>query len=38
MELIKAPNEFLEKQVAPFNFDTMDADKISKEMIEMMLV
>ena len=37
MELIKAPNEFLEKQVAPFNFDTMDADKISKEMIEMML-
>ena len=37
MELIKAPNEFLEKQVVPFNFDTMDADKISKEMIEMML-
>ena len=37
MELIKAPNEFLEKQVAPFNFDTMDADKISKGMIEMML-
>ena len=37
MELIKAPNEFLEKQVAPFNFDTMDADKISKEMIQMML-
>ena len=37
MELIKAPNEFLEKQVAPFDFDTMDADKISKEMIEMML-
>ena len=37
MELIKAPNEFLEKQVVPFNFDTMDADKISKEMIQMML-
>ena len=37
MELIKAPNEFLEKQVVQFNFDTMDADKISKEMIEMML-
>ena len=37
MELIKAPNEFLEKQVVPFNFDTMDADKISKQMIEMML-
>ena len=37
MELIKAPNDFLEKKVQPFDFATMDAEKISKEMVEMML-
>ena len=29
MELIKAPNEFLEKIVQPFDFATLDAEKIS---------
>ena len=28
MELIKAPNEFLEKQVKPFDFENMDAGKM----------
>ena len=37
MELIKAPNEFLEKQVKPFDFENMDAEKISKDMIDTML-
>ena len=37
MELIKAPNSFLEKKVQPFDFATLDADKISKEMVELML-
>ena len=37
MELIKAPNEFLEKQVKHFDFENMDAEKISKDMIDTML-
>ena len=37
MELIKAPNEFLEKQVKPFDFENMDAEKISKDMVDTML-
>ncbi|HBY68956.1 MAG TPA: hypothetical protein DEG69_15165, partial [Flavobacteriaceae bacterium] len=37
MELIKAPNEFLEKQVKPFDFENMDAGKISNDMVETML-
>ena len=37
MELIKAPNEFLEKQVKPFDFKNMDAEKISKDMVDTML-
>ena len=37
MELIKAPNEFLEKQVKPFDFENMDAEKISKDMIDTMV-
>ena len=37
MELIKAPNEFLEKQVKPFDFENMDSEKISKDMIDTML-
>ena len=36
MELIKAPNEFLEKQVKPFDFEKHDAKKISEEMISIM--
>ena len=37
MELIKAPNEFLEKQVKPFDFENMDAGQISNDMVETML-
>ena len=37
MELIKAPNEFSEKQVKPFDFENMDAEKISKDMVDTML-
>ena len=37
MELIKAPNEFLEKQVKPFDFENMAAEKISKDMVDTML-
>ena len=37
MELIKAPNEFLEKQVKPFDFEKMDAAQISNDMVETML-
>ena len=37
MELIKAPNEFLEKKVQPFDFATLDAEKISKDMVDTML-
>ena len=37
MELIKAPNEFLEKQVKPFDLENMDAEKISKDMVDTML-
>jgi peptide deformylase len=37
MELIKAPNEWLEKQVDPFDFDSLDAKEIEKEMIDIML-
>ena len=37
MELIKAPNEFLEKQVKPFDFENMDAEKISKDMVDTIL-
>ena len=35
MELIKAPNEFLEKKVQPFDFATLDAEKISKEIVSL---
>ena len=37
MQLIKSPDPFLEKQVNPFDFDVLDAEKISNEMIEIML-
>ena len=36
MELIKAPNEWLDRVVKPFDFDTLDAKDISERMIELM--
>ena len=36
MKLIKAPDEFLEKQVKEFDFSTMDPSEISKNMIDVM--
>ena len=36
MKLIKAPDEFLEKQVKEFDFNTMDPGEISKNMIDLM--
>ena len=36
MKLIKAPDEFLEKKVKDFDFNTMDAEKISTEMFDIM--
>lgn len=36
MKLIKAPNEFLEKQVKEFDFSNMDPAEISKNMIDTM--
>ena len=36
MKLIKAPDEFLEKQVKEFDFSTMDPGEISKNMIDVM--
>ena len=36
MKLIKAPDEFLEKQVKEFDFSTMDPGEISKNMIDIM--
>ena len=38
MKLIKAPDEFLEKQVKAFDFSTMDPGEISKNMIDVMPV
>lgn len=36
MQLIKAPNEFLEKRVKEFDFNTMDAGKITADMFQIM--
>jgi peptide deformylase len=36
MQLIKAPNNFLEKKVKSFDFETMDPVKISMDMLEIM--
>ena len=36
MKLIKAPNSWLEKTVAPFDFKTNDAIKIEEEMSAIM--
>jgi len=38
MKLVKSPDPWLQKQVSKFNFDKLDADFISKEMIGLMLV
>ena len=37
MQLVKAPNEWLDKSVKPFNFDTLDAVDISGKMCEIMM-
>lgn len=37
MKLVKSPNEWLQKVVAPFDFDKLDAVTISKEMIDTMI-
>ena len=36
MKLIKAPDDFLEKKVNDFDFNQMDAEKISSEMFDIM--
>ena len=36
MKLIKAPDEFLEKQVKEFDFAVLDAEKITAEMFDIM--
>jgi|TARA_R110000803_G_scaffold93761_1_gene161266 peptide deformylase len=36
MHLIKSPDPWLQKKVEPFDFDSNDADTISKEMVELM--
>jgi len=37
MILVKSPNDWLKKQVKPFDFDELDAESISQEMIQLML-
>ena len=37
MQLVKSPNEWLQKVVKPFDFDELDAYSISQEMISLML-
>ena len=37
MKLIYSPDPWLEKKVKSFDFDTMDAESIEKEMIDVML-
>lgn len=37
MQLVKSPDPWLEKAVKPFDFDTLNAKEIEKEMIELML-
>src|SRR6056297_247112 len=36
MRLILSPDKWLESQVKPFDFETLDAESISKEMIDIM--
>jgi peptide deformylase len=37
MKLVTSPNKWLEIEVNPFNFETLDAKQIEQEMIELML-
>ena len=37
MKLVKSPDPWLDKVVQPFNFDTLDAKSIAKEMADLML-
>jgi len=37
MQLVKAPDEWLEKTVKPFDFETMDAVEVSGKMCEIMM-
>lgn len=37
MQLIQAPDTWLEKIAKPFDFESLDAEKISQEMIDFML-
>lgn len=37
MQLVKAPDEWLEKTVQPFDFETMDAVEVSGKMCEIMM-
>tara|TARA_R110001592_G_scaffold52538_1_gene160834 strand:+ start:299 stop:808 length:510 start_codon:yes stop_codon:yes gene_type:complete len=37
MKLISSPNEFLNKAVNPFDFDSMDAKQVSGEMCQVMM-
>jgi len=37
MKLVTSPNKWLEIEVNPFNFKTLDAKQIEQEMIELML-
>ena len=36
MELLTAPNDWLNKQVKPFDFDNLDAKSIAQEMVNIM--
>jgi peptide deformylase len=37
MKLVTSPNKWLETEVKPFDFETLDAKQIEQEMIELML-
>lgn len=37
MQLVKSPNEWLQKVVKEFDFDNLNAETISKEMVRLML-
>ncbi len=37
MELIRYPNEFLDKKVKPFDWENLDSEKIEQEMISIMM-
>ena len=36
MELIKHPNEWLEKKIKPFDWENLDSEKIEQEMVSIM--